>query len=148
MNGTEVMAATAPSLDGTAEDGEWSPDPQLLRLAERVVARVREEGGATYYSNAHVAARWHLRFFEPAPVKCAKCPATEATVGGLVNGIHAALDWENAPVERLRIDPMGRIFSIAPDLDYIPLCRSCHRKHDNRSFRGFLPVNLQPAGVL
>lgn len=130
------------TLDDALED-LWTPPRGELRRAERAAERIRESGGARSYSDAHLAARLHLRFFEPAPVKCVKCPATEATIGGLVNGIHAALDWENAPVERLRIDYAGLIFSIAPDMDYLPMCRNCHRKHD--TWRKALPAEIARA---
>lgn len=100
--------------------------------AKRAYARVGERGEARTYGDAHLAARWHLRFFEEAPVGCAHCPATEATTR-----VHAALDWEHVPVSRLRTDSYGKTFSIAPDLDYIPLCMSCHRSYDMGGWRKF-----------
>jgi hypothetical protein len=121
----------------------WTASPHAVQAARAALARIEERGAATSYGDAHIAARWHLRFFETPPVRCLHCPATEATVGGVVNGIHAALDWENAPAARLRIDDRGRVFSISPDLDYIPLCRSCHRRHD--SWRKALPAGITAA---
>jgi hypothetical protein len=123
----------------------WWFDERAAKDALCAVQRIRKRGGASYYGEAHLAARWHLGFFCLAPVKCARCPATEATVDGLINGIHAALDWENAPVERLRVDYAGRIFSIAPEADYVPMCRRCHRKHDQRSWRTFIPAEIMAA---
>lgn len=111
--------------------------------AGRAATRIRERGSALNYSEAHLAARWHLGFFAPDLAGCAHCPATEGTVHGLTSGIHAALNWEQAPAERLRIDYAGRVFSTSPDLDYIPLCRSCHSRHD--SWRKALPVGIRAA---
>ncbi len=133
------------TLDDAMED-PWSPSPHVVSEARACLRRIQERGGASYYSEAHRAARLHLRFFEPEPVRCARCPTTEATISGLVNGIHAALDWENVPAERLRVDYAGRIFSVAPELDYIPLCRRCHRRYD--SWRKALPDGIQMAPAL
>ena len=129
------------TLDDALDD-DWYP-PSALGDARAAIRRIGERGEALYYGEAHLAARWHLGFFERPPVGCVKCPATEATVGGLVNGIHAALNWEDIPAERLRINYAGQIFSCAPHLDYLPMCVSCHRKHD--TWRKALPAEITRA---
>jgi hypothetical protein len=96
-------------------------------------ARVLEVGYSREYSEAHLVARWCLGMFHEAPVACRDCGATDWE-----RKLHAALDWESTPVERLRIDYAGKIFSIRPDLDYIPLCIPCHRRHD--TWRKALPA--------
>jgi len=76
--------------------------------------------------------------FHEAAVACRHCGVTDWD-----RILHAALDWESAPAERLRIDYAGKIFSIRPDLDYIPLCVPCHRRHD--TWRKALPPSLLSA---
>lgn len=119
------------------DDVMWRPCPHALQRAMKVVANIRASGGATNYTEAHLAARWHLRFFDPMPVACrGNCGRTDHDV----RRFHAALNWETAPPERLRVDYAGRVFSIAPELDYIPLCPGCHRRFD--SWRKALPQGI------
>jgi len=109
----------------------WESCPHKVNEAKRTVARIAERGGAQTYNEAHIAARWHLKFLEPEPVACRKCGITEADAPGLlISGIHAALNWPSTPRERLRVSPRGQFFSAAPDLDYIPLCAACHHRFD------------------
>jgi hypothetical protein len=121
------------------EEIGWRPRPEAVKRAQAALRRIAERGGAVQYSEAHDAARWYLRLFEPEPVDCAMCPASEATGTKL----HVALDWHNAPAERLRVDYKGRIFSAAPHLDYIPLCPSCHKRYDQ--WKHALPSGIATA---
>jgi hypothetical protein len=112
----------------------------------RACLRVMERGGATSYQDAHIVARWLLGLVSSEPVACRSCGIKDTELGGLVSQMHAALNWEATPAERLRVDSRGKVFSARPDLDYIALCTSCHRKHD--SWRRALPIimrNSRPA---
>ena len=98
------------------------PIPEGLRSA---CVRFAEHGEARYYGEAHLVARWCLGLLSPAPVACQHCAVLDTKAD-----FHAALDWENLPADRRRTDDRGRVYSTRPDLDYIALCRSCHRSHD------------------
>ena len=105
------------------------------RLAGRVrgaVVAYERDGHARSYHQAHLAARWYLGLIRPAPVPCKTCGVqdTELSVPRLRAGMHAALNWPEAPMARLRIDYAGHPFSAAPDLDYIALCHPCHKSLD------------------
>lgn len=103
--------------------------------------RVQRQGEARTYSDAHLVARWVLGLLHPDPVVCRRCAVTDYDAN-----MHAALDWESAaPAGRLRVDRAGKIFSARPDLDYIPLCASCHKRHD--TWRKALPP-LLPATTI
>ena len=110
-------------------------DGKVRRPSEmgQACARVLKRGYSHEYNEAHLVARWCLGMFHDPPVACRDCGATDWE-----RRLHAALDWEAAPAERLRIDRTGKIFSIRPDLDYIPLCVPCHKRHD--TWRKALPA--------
>ena len=102
-----------------------------------VVAYERDSDARTY-TQAHLAARWYLGLVKPARVPCKTCGVLDTEMPySLVAGMHAALNWPEAPLARLRQDYAGRIFSAAPDLDYVALCRHCHKSLD--SWRTSLP---------
>jgi hypothetical protein len=104
-----------------AGDGQ-PPWPYELR---GVCALVLRQGEARTYGQAHCVARWCLGIYDPAPVACRDCGVTDWE-----RAVHAALDWQAAPASRLRADYRGRVFSVRPDLDYIPLCAPCHKRFD------------------
>ena len=125
------MTATAPSFPTPERD--WNGRPRRPGGLHRACVRVLARGYSHEYNEAHLVARWCLGMFHEPPVACRDCGVTDWE-----RILHAALDWESAPVERLRIDYAGKIFSIRPDLDYIPLCVPCHRRHD--TWRKALPA--------
>ena len=101
--------------------------------------RFLETGEASEYTEAHRIARWVLGLLDGPPVACRRCGIldTELELGQRAR-MHAALNWQSAAAAgRLVEGWRGQIFSVRPDLDYIPLCASCHRKHD--SWRTGLP---------
>lgn len=111
------------------------PLPRNGRV-RRECQRVIDQGEATTYIQAHIVARWVLGILHPEPVNCLHCGISELDQPcRLVSQMHAALDWANAPADRLRTTDRGRVFSIRPDLDYIPLCGSCHIKYDRKGWR-------------
>ena len=121
------------------------PSPQARRYlwswpsgVEAACRRVLKFGVAREYSEAHLVARWCIGLLSPMPVACRACGVTD-----FERDLHAALDWEQAPADRLRIDYRRRVFSTRPDLDYIPLCVPCHRRHD--SWHKALPAGIQTA---
>jgi hypothetical protein len=106
---------------------------------------MRRYGEAATYSDAHHVARWLLGLAKRAPVACHGCGIKDTELGGLISQMHAALNWQDAPVERLRSDYKGRIFSIRPDLDYVALCTSCHRRRD--SWKYALPPGIRGSAI-
>jgi len=129
-----MMSESAPSF--LLPESDWFNYDDFSLHAGGVRAactRVLELGYSRDYSETHLVARWCLGMLHETPVACRQCGVTESD-----RKLHAALDWEAAPSERLRIDRKGKIFSIRPDLDYIPLCIPCHRRHD--TWRKALPA--------
>jgi hypothetical protein len=107
---------------------------------------VRANGEARTYGQAHLVARWLLGLYSKPPVACRHCGVLDTEQPSrLVSPMHAALDWRQAPQDRLRTDYAGRVYSTRPDLDYIALCTSCHRRYDVRAWREL--VMAEPATV-
>jgi len=115
------------------------PNP-LMRSALNARAQVRVQGEARTYHQAHLVARLGLGLLGAVPVACQECGADFEVSGVARLQIHAALNWPEVPGERLRTNYAGKVFSIAPETDYIPLCHSCHRRMD--SWRAVLPPDI------
>jgi hypothetical protein len=99
--------------------------------------------GAANAGDVHLIARLHLGLLDDAHVACQHCGVLDYRAR---SGLQAALNWPEVPAERLRQDAYGRIFSIAPETDYIRLCIPCHRRLDSwrkaLSLRGIAPADV------
>lgn len=99
--------------------------------------RVMRQGESRDYGEAHLVARWVLGLYRPEPVYCNRCGVSDIDMPPTCTSqMHAALNWEQAAAAgRLRVQTThagrARVFSMRPDLDYIPLCHRCHSWHDS-----------------
>jgi hypothetical protein len=110
------------------------------------VVAYEQDGQVRTYTQAHLAARWYLGLVKPAPVACKTCGVLDTKLPyRLIAGMHAALNWPEAPLARLRTDYAGRVFSTAPDLDYIALCHHCHKVLDTGWAMGQIRAALEAA---